>query len=281
MGDFVSVRNAVGAYITAARRDDDKVDLTLGAAGTLLGCALLLEAIPATPIVDLEPLVRLGDRVSARLRERLDGFRPSSESPIGLNLGMAHGWAGVLYAGMRWHLAARRTSPNDWIDLGLRQLAELAEPDARGLRWPWIGTQSHAQHHGYMSGWCNGSAGFVHLWLTASQTFGIERYRDLAVAAGWNAWEDASSESVDLCCGFAGRAYAMLALYRSTGDPDWLHRARQHASWTMDHDVEMAASPSNASLFKGRLGCALLAAELEFPEAARMPLFEAEGWPAR
>jgi hypothetical protein len=31
---------------------------------------------------------------------------------------------------------------------------------------------------------------------------------------------------VDLCCGLAGRAYALLALHRASGDDIWLREAR-------------------------------------------------------
>ena len=282
MGDFVSVREALAAFIGAARRHHDKIDLTLGSAGVLLGCALLREAIPFGTLPDVDALVRFGNRTANRLAARVRHRPPIAKSSDPLNLGIAHGWAGVLYALLRWHGATTRSTPDEWIIERLQQLAACAEPDARGLRWPWIGTDAvNPENHGYMSGWCNGSAGFVHLWLTASQVVRDDWYRELALGAGWNAWEEEVGHSLDLCCGFGGRAYAMLALYRDTGDREWLSRAQTLASLACDLDeADDAILRTNSSLYKGSLGCALLAAELEYPEVARMPLFESEGWPA-
>ena len=77
-----------------------------------------------------------------------------------------------------------------------------------------------------------------------------------------------------MCCGAAGRAYAMLDLYRHTGDGLWVDRARGLADraatlireWSMHRD----------SLYKGEIGVALLAAELDEPERSCMPLFDKE-----
>ncbi len=83
----------------------------------------------------------------------------------------------------------------------------------------------------------------------------------------------------NLCCGVAGRGYALLRLYRHTGSPVWLERARRltlHAVRSLRHT---ARDPQAMSLYKHWLGIALLAADLQRPEQACMPLFESEGWP--
>ena len=96
----------------------------------------------------------------------------------------------------------------------------------------------------------------------------------LAARCGWNAWE-ARSAAADLCCGWVGRAYALLALYRHTGDGAWLERARQLAD-----QARRAFARSTwrrpLSLFKGRAGLAVLAADLSRPERSAFPLFERE-----
>jgi serine/threonine-protein kinase len=83
---------------------------------------------------------------------------------------------------------------------------------------------------------------------------------------------------MSLCCGDAGRAYALLALHRRTGDEAWLPRARTLADRAMAAAGDPASAPP--SLYQGPLGVAVLLADLERPEWARMPLFEAEGWRA-
>lgn len=88
----------------------------------------------------------------------------------------------------------------------------------------------------------------------------------------WDAPDAASS----LCCGHAGRAYALANLWRHTGDPIWLDRARALAEQGARHG--QAQLDRAHSLYKGDVGLVVLAADLERPEAARMPLFEPAGW---
>ncbi|HVR98383.1 MAG TPA: lanthionine synthetase LanC family protein, partial [Thermoanaerobaculia bacterium] len=97
----------------------------------------------------------------------------------------------------------------------------------------------------------------------------------LAEGAAWHAWEDPDT-SGNLCCGLAGRAYALLHLHRHGGGPEWLARARRlagRAARTIDRTTD---APD--SLYRGRTGVAALAADLAHPEAGVMPFFEEEGW---
>ena len=125
--------------------------------------------------------------------------------------------------------------------------------------------------------WCNGAAGHVYLWTLAHRLLGDPSYLALARMAAWSAYRGDTSGPADLCCGFAGRAYALLCFYKATTEPEWLARARvlaRHAiigirQYALRHD----------SLYKGDIGVALLATDLERPERACMPLYESEGWP--
>lgn len=89
--------------------------------------------------------------------------------------------------------------------------------------------------------------------------------------AAWNSWEQACS-SPTLCCGSAGRAYALLNLYRHTGAGEWLGRARQLANHAA---ANASAGEREGALWNGDLGVAVLVADLESPEDSRMPFFEA------
>ena len=185
---------------------------------------------------------------------------------------MAHGWAGYLYASLRWCRAAGRALPAG-LSVRLDELAERAHPHGRGLRWRWY-AESGADV-GTMAGWCNGSAGFVFLWTLAEAALGEPRYRRLAEGAAWNAWEAPDGHGT-LCCGLAGRAYALLNLYKQGGGELWLARARELADRAAASIERTAESPD--SLFKGAVGVAALAADLARPEAAVFPFFEEEGW---
>jgi hypothetical protein len=131
-----------------------------------------------------------------------------------------------------------------------------------------------------MPGWCNGSAGFVHLFTLAHELSGEALYRRLAEGAAWHVWE-APDGNGSLCCGLAGRAYALLNFYRHAGGAGgsvWLARARELAEGAATDLAWAVDSPD--SLYRGELGPAVLAADLGRPEGAAMPFFEDEGWPA-
>ncbi len=269
LGDPGSRREAVNAFLAAAEGPCPNPDLTLGRSGLLLGAALLFESGDDSP-----ELRALGDRLLGGLWEEIDELPPIRDCPERANLGMAHGWAGYLYASLRWCRAAGNSLPPG-LSGRLDELAERAHPHGRGLRWRWY-AESGADV-GTMAGWCNGSAGFVFLWTLAEAVLGEPRYRRLAEGAAWNAWEAPDGHGT-LCCGLAGRAYALLNLYKQGGGEVWLTRARELADRAAASIERTAESPD--SLFKGAVGVAVLAADLAAPETAVFPFFEEEGWPA-
>jgi serine/threonine-protein kinase len=135
----------------------------------------------------------------------------------------------------------------------------------------WLRTVGGHAHHDRMSGWCNGAAGYVFLWTLAHRLFGDARWLELAELAAWQSWDEPRF-TADLCCGTAGRAYALLNLYKHTGATEWLSRARQLATHAAAAAVE--TSHRKYALWKGELGVATLIADLEAPEHAAMPFFE-------
>jgi serine/threonine-protein kinase len=145
------------------------------------------------------------------------------------------------------------------------------------MRWAWRQRLPGGSiTSGAMPGWCNGSAGLAMLWLEAYRATGEARLLELAELAAWDAWAGRDDPAANLCCGLAGQAYAMFAVARATGDDAWMARARRLVSQAIAVAGEDGATPA---LFKGIGGLALVQAEAEDPLHARMPLFEAEGWP--
>jgi serine/threonine-protein kinase len=268
LGDAGSQREATRAFLAAAEGPCANPDLTLGRSGVLLGAALLLEAGDPSP-----ELRAFGDRVLAGLWEEIDALPPIAACPERANLGLAHGWAGYLYASLRWCRATGVSLPAA-LPARLDELADRARPHGRGLRWRWY-AESGADV-GTMAGWCNGSAGFVFLWTLAETMLKEARYGRLAEGAAWNAWEAPDSNGT-LCCGLAGRAYALLNLAKRGGGETWAIRARELADRAAASIERTAESPD--SLFKGAVGVAVLAADLARPEEAVFPFFEDEGWP--
>jgi serine/threonine-protein kinase len=274
-GDRDRCAQAARRFVAAAAAPCANPDLTLGRAGVLIGASLLLEALP--PGMD-DTGAALRAAGGAALQELWRLLPPGPAGPRSrLGPGIAHGWGGILYATLRWSRAAAIPVPAAF-QARLSELAAWATPLGRGVHWPRPLVAGPAQAE-EMPGWCNGPAGLVHLWTLAHRSFGRAEYLRLAQASAWSAWE-APSGFPDLCCGLAGRAYALLNLYRHTGDAEWLDRARalgDRAQAALRHGGRFR---HRLSLFKGEPGIVLLGADLAAPEAACMPFFESEGWPA-
>ena len=269
LGDPGSRREAVTAFLAAAASAPcPNPDLTLGRSGLLLTASLLLEA-PGEPPAELRAF---GDGLLAGLWEEIDELPPIPDCVERPNLGIAHGWAGYLYASLRWCRAAGAPMP-EGLPTRLAELADRARPSGRGLHWRWY--SESGGDVGTMAGWCNGSAGFVFLWTLAHRTLGDPRYRELAEGAAWSSWEAPDLHGT-LCCGLAGRAYALLNLWKHGGGDPWLTRARDLAGQAA-HTIERSAEAAD-SLYKGAVGVAALAADLARPEEAVFPFFEEEGW---
>jgi eukaryotic-like serine/threonine-protein kinase len=125
--------------------------------------------------------------------------------------------------------------------------------------------------------WCNGSAGQVYLWLAAHSALHDDRHLALAEKAAWHA-AGTDSQIGSLCRGFAD---AQLAIYRHSGESGWLDRAQAIAEKEAvacreiptGRDADALAFRPD-SLYKGELGVAVLAADLEAPDSAALPAFE-------
>jgi len=189
---------------------------------------------------------------------------PIESSELLTTLGLAHGWAGLAFALLRWARAAGH-DPGPVVRTRLDELAMLAEPCGAGLRWP-VAKGGAA----FMDGWCNGSAGYAMLYAQAHEVLGASALGEIAERAATSAYQSDIALG-SLCCGQAGIGYALLAVHRITGSPQWLERAhscaRRAAADRSPHFLRDA-------LYKGAVGAALLTEELQAPSTAAMPLFE-------
>lgn len=284
MADSTTEQETLAAFLGAATGETDNLDLTLGRMSVVHGCTLLLDDLGPSRDIDASPILDFGDRVLNSIWERIDGFAPIARSTELTYLGIAHGWAGILYGTMRWCAArarwrdgAAKPEMPESLSMRLQELADCGTPLGRGIVWRWHNDQQRSVPDGdpgLMPGWCNGNAGHVHLWTTAHAIFGESRYLDLGRKAAWGAWEQPVNFH-NVCCGAAGCVYAMLDVYRHTRDEEWLTRARQYGQRIATHPDMPPDNPSDIhSLYKGDVGLMVLLDELADPDCARMPLFE-------
>lgn len=273
-GDAQSRDVALDAFLKTAGAPCPALDVGFGRCGLLLGCATLLEACAGST---RETALRaLGTELRDSVWSELSGTAAIANGHPLQSLGAAHGWAGYLFSILRW-AQATATEPPDGATDRLDQLAAFAYPAGRGLLWPF---EADGRQPDPVMGasWCNGAAGQVPLWWLAHTLTAEPRYEHLARGAAWTAFEAPLDALGDLCCGLAGRAYALLGHFAHVEDPVWLARARTLA----EHAAESShAARRRDSLYKGEVGTALLISELSAPELARMPLYDGEGWPAR
>jgi serine/threonine-protein kinase len=266
--DASTANRSVLAFIEHSRGANDAVgrayrlDAVIGRASLLLGCAELIESAGELPSFDHAPVRARGEELAGDILHALESA-PIEASEL-TTLGIAHGWAGLLFALLRWTRVMGTCAPAV-VRTRLDELAMFAQPHGVGMRWPVArGESSH------MDGWCNGSAGYAMLYALAYEGLGESCYGELAERAALSAC--ASSISLGtLCCGQAGIGYASLAAYRVTGSNQWVGRARASARLAaLDRSPYMLRD----ALYKGAVGVALLVDELSAPGAASMPLLE-------
>ncbi|TCC52115.1 hypothetical protein E0H73_39945 [Kribbella pittospori] len=268
--------SAVEAFVRAARRPCPPLEVAFGRAGLLLGCALLHETPQSSTANAGGQLTKLGDELATSIAAEIDRAPAIADGEELTRLGAAHGWAGWLYALLRWADVQGRL-PSEAVVERLDQLATMARWEGRAACWP---PDAHAPtlENTLAASWCNGAAGYVPLWTAAHALLGDDRYLELARAASWTAYEGGDVAPGDLCCGLAGRAYALATMHRHGSDERWLIRARLLADRAAERIRDRPFRRD--SLYKGEVGVALLIEELNGPTRAGLPLYESEGWTA-
>jgi serine/threonine-protein kinase len=271
MGDWATQANACAEFVMLGSKPSENLDATLGLSGILLSGAMLMS--PSGVSTDTTAVVNeLGNRVLAALWESIDVHPPIGERGPVKFLGIAHGWAGFLYATLQWCNAAGTDLPTN-MSTRLLELAACAEPFGLGLRWPserYLGQKPSTRN--YMSGWCHGTAGYSILWNLAYRILKDQEFSLLAHRAAIYTWEDPDGYP-SLCCGLAGRGYALLDHYRSSGDSTWIDRAAILVDRAVDGRSRIPTNMRH-SLYKGELGIATLISDLTRPESARFPFFQ-------
>jgi lantibiotic modifying enzyme len=109
--------------------------------------------------------------------------------------------------------------------------------------------------------WCHGAPGMITSLARLPSDPDVDRIFDEAGELIWRAGP--LTKGPGLCHGTAGNGYAFLKLYRRTGNPVWLERARQFASHAMEQSrrARLQYGTPRYSLWTGDLGLALYLAD--------------------
>jgi lanthionine synthetase-like protein len=173
-------------------------------------------------------------------------------------LGAAHGLVGnvqvLLEGGALLPVDRRREVERRAVET----LSRLAVVEDDRANWP-PGAGDRLENRGRIRvQWCHGAVGV--LTSTWDVARGDDDWSELLLAAGRLVWQAGPiRDDPGLCHGTAGNAYALLALWRRTGDEQWLDRARafaQHAATQVEERTEQRGHGRH-SLYSGDEGVAL------------------------
>jgi hypothetical protein len=156
----------------------------------------------------------------------------------------------------------------------LAHLETFGTPMRGGRRWP---SSTRAQSNDWLwPTWCNGTAGFVHLWAQAYESYGDPAYLEWSSAAAFFVGQSIdASRPTHICCGLAGQAFALARHARLTDEARWGRRLDQIADATASLSANRIRRGRPAhGLYKGTAGEALLYVQMRYRDAVRMPLLE-------
>ena len=253
----------VGQFLAASHDHTAENDLTLGKGSSLIGLSLIGQTAAMR-----EHVLDFGDRLFAAMWSELDVLPAIREAPPSQPVALAHGWAGYLYASLRWIRERGRALDNrpHAASLPHGQLTERLD----------AASQHEVQYRGLVQRECRVS-------VPVDVAYDVLREPEFLTLAEHTAAEVAAGrpEIQTLCCGAAGSAYSLLSLYRLTQDTRWLRGAQKLAEAGIEVSARSTARGENAlplSLYKGDTGLAVLLEQLRSPENAAMPFFEGPTW---
>src|SRR5439155_24055122 len=146
--DWLRADEAVERFLAAADTEVVDGDVVTGRAGHLVACACLLEAVRAAGFEERQ-LLEFGARRQAEVLADLSG-RPAGANGKHAFLGIAHGWAGLAYAALRFGAVALEP-PSPEVVATLDALGGHALRDGRRAWWP-----REPGGDEVWPGWCHG-----------------------------------------------------------------------------------------------------------------------------
>jgi hypothetical protein len=174
------------------------------------------------------------------------------------NLGAAHGLVGNVHVLLRGRALLAAGQRDEVERRAVETLSRLAVVEDGRANWPARAGGPLTIAGRIRVQWCHGAAGVLTaLWDAAPDD---DAWSTLLLSAGRLVSEAGPlRDAPGLCHGTAGNAYALLGLWRRTGDERWLERARAFAQHAAAQVEERAARLGHGrhSLFTGDEGVAL------------------------
>jgi hypothetical protein len=171
-------------------------------------------------------------------------------------LGAGHGFAGNAGALVRGLALLPQPERAEWVERIVTTALATATREGPLANWTPSWSGSGARESRFLVQWCHGAPGFV----TNLATLPDSRLDELLIAAGELVWTAGPlSKGSGLCHGTAGNGYALLKLFRRTGDERWLDRARAFAMHAIAQCDRHAATYGmrRYSLYTGDPGVAI------------------------
>ena len=192
---------ALRRMLDTLRPADERLDLATGRAGQLLACAHALSVLQHERRAAAE-IRAAGDEVLKALWERSWRLHDDVTGCDHPYLGIAHGWAGILFSTFTWCRLRNRQAPRPALRLLAELLDQAQQTKGDEAWWPHVCSPDVPPQPWH--GWCHGSAGHTLLLCEVSRSLGQD-YLTLAKAAARHAGRT-TSLNTSLCCGLAGVA---------------------------------------------------------------------------
>ncbi|MBL8344142.1 MAG: LanC-like protein [Rubrivivax sp.] len=143
--------------------------------------------------------------------------------------GAGHGFAGNAYPLLKGSALLDAGRREALFERCLATLRAMAVRDGDAVNWPSGTFTPRPGSTRMLMQWCHGAPGVI----TALADFPVgwsREFDELLIAGGHAIWRAGPlAKGFGLCHGTAGNGYALLKLFRRTGDPLWLERARAFA----------------------------------------------------
>ena len=263
-------RASILADLIAANIDHPARELMLGSPGTLLAALHLHEHTRNGRWADLFRLTadKLWGQLEWSSQHRCAYWTQLLYGRKSTYLDAVHGFVATALPLIRGRHLLGEERWNDWERAILNTVERTADRLGDQANWrPELDDGGTGQKK--LVQFCHGAPGFV-ICLAGLPSTALD---DLLLAAGKTVWAAGPLiKGSNLCHGTGGNGYSLLKLYRRTGDPSWLHRARSFAMHGIAQTEEAAARYGQLrySLWTGDLGFAIylwdcLRGEAEFP----------------